>query len=152
MKIEICGAPSKRQIQKRDFPKPILPVLPYRFHYSLHASVNVWLRPLRVLSDRVRFRVLYRAPSDRVLFKVLLTVLSDSILYRFLSPRFLLCRVPSVTSTTWGVLQWFSVLNISVATDVLILPLWCLMQLPDIWASFWKEKKSFILDFRLGSE
>ena len=26
------------------------------------------------------------------------------------------------------------------------------MQLPEIWASFWKEEKGFILDFWLGSQ
>ena len=42
--------------------------------------------------------------------------------------------------------------KISIATDALILSLQYLMQLPEIWTSFWKEKKSFILDFCLGSE
>ena len=157
----------------------MLPILSYRFHYSLHAGVNVWLGPFRVLSDRVLFRVLrdrvlfrvlyrassdrvffrvlsnrvlFRVLSDRVLFRILLRVPSDSVLCNVLSPRFLICRVTSVASITWGVLQWFSVLNISIATDVLILSLRNLIQLSEIWASFWKEKKGFILDFWLGSE
>ena len=58
---------------------------------------------------------------------VLLRVLSDSILFRVLSPRFLACRVPSVA---------FSVLNILIAANVLILSLGNLMQLPEIRASF----------------
>ena len=106
----------------------------------------------RVLSNMVLFRVLVGVLSNRILFWVPLRIFNDSILFRALSPRFLVCRVPSVASTTWGVLQWFSVLNISIATDVLILSLGNLMQLREIWASFWKEKKGFILDFWLGSE
>ena len=103
------------------------PILPYRFHYSLHGGVSVWLGSFRVLSDRVLFRilsktVLFRVLGDRVLFKVL---------FRVLSSRFQVCCVPSVASTTWGVLQ---------------------IQLSEIWATFWKEKKGFILDFWLGSE
>ena len=79
----------------------------------------------RILRDRVLFRVIYRALSDRVIFmvpsnrvlfrflsvrvffRVLLRVLSDSILCRVLSPRFLVCRVPSVASTTWGFCNGF---------------------------------------------
>ena len=121
----------------RVFPQPMLPILTYCFHYSLHGGVNVWLGPFRVLGDRVLFRVLSRS----VLFRVLIRVLSDSVLFRVFSSRFLVCRVPSVASTTWVVLQWFSILNISISTDVLIFSLGNLMQLPEIWASFWKEKK-----------
>ena len=135
----------------------MLLILPYHLHYSLHADASVGLGPFRVLSDRVLFRVLsnrvlFRVLNDRVLFRGLLRVLSDSILCRVLTPRFLVCRLPSVASTTWEVLQWFSLLNISIATDVLILSLGNLMQLPEIWPSFWKEEKDFILDFWLGSE
>ena len=106
------------------------PILPYRFHYSLHGGVSVWLGSFRVLSDRVLFRIL----SKRVLFRVLGDRVLFKVLFRVLSSRFLVCCVPSVASTTWGVLQWFSVLNISIATDVLI------------------RKKGFILEFWLGSE
>ena len=124
------------------------PILPYRFHYSLHGGVSVWLGSFRVLSDRVLFRIL----SKRVLFRVLGDRVLFKVLFRVLSSRFLVCCVPSVASTTWGVLPWFSVLNISIATDVLILYLGNLSQLSEIWATFWKEKKGFILDFWLGSE
>ena len=88
----------------------------------------VWLSLFRMLSNRVLFRVL----SDRVLFKVL----SHSVLFRVLNLRFL----PSVAS--------------AIATDVLVLSLgiFSLIQLTKIWASFWEEKKSFILEFWLGSE
>ena len=107
---------------------------------------------IKALSERVLFRVLFRVFSDWVFFIVLLRVLSVSILSRVLSRPFLVFGVPSVASTTWGVLQWFSILNISVATDVLILSLGNLMQLPEIWASFWNKQKGFILHFWLGSE
>ena len=135
----------------------MLPIVPYRFHYSLHGVVSFWLGPFRVLSERVLFmalsdRVIFRVLSSRVPFRVLLRILADSVLFRVLSPRFLVCRVPSVASTTLGVLQWFSVFNISIATDVLILSLENLMQLREVWAIFWKQEKGFILDFWLGSE
>ena len=78
--------PSKHSTRKWDFPQPILPILPYHFHYSLHGGVNVWLGPFRVLSDWVlRDRVLFRVLSDRVIFRAL----SDRILFRVLSSRVL---------------------------------------------------------------
>ena len=43
-----------------------------------------------------------------------------------------------------------NVLNILIVTDLLILSLGNIMQLPEIWASFWNL--GFILDFWLGSE
>ena len=89
--------------------------------------------PPNLRSFKVIFRVLFRVLSDRVLLRVL----SDSISFRVLRPLFLVCRLPSVAWTTWGVLQWLSSLNILTATDVLILSLGNLMQLPEIWASFW---------------
>ena len=89
--------------------------------------------PPNLRSFKVIFRVLFRVLSDRVLLRVL----SDSISFRVLRPLFLVCRLPSVAWTTWGVLQWLPSLNILTATDVLILSLGNLMQLPEIWASFW---------------
>ena len=108
--------PSKRSTRKRDFPQPMLIILSYRLHYSLHGGANVWLGLFRVLSDRVLLRVLrdrvlfrvlndrvlfralsdrvlFRLLSNRVLFRVLLRVLSDSVLFQILSPLFLVCRV-----------------------------------------------------------
>ena len=55
----------------------------------------------RVLSNMVLFRVLVGVLSNRILFWVPLRIFNDSILFRALSPRFLVCRVPSVASTTW---------------------------------------------------
>ena len=89
-------------------------------------------------------------PSFRIIFRFLFSVLSDRVLFRVLSPRFLVCRVPLVALTTGGVLQWFSVLNILIGTDVLILSMGNSMQLLEIWANFWNM--GFILDFWLGSE
>ena len=60
-----------------------------------------------------------------------------------LSPRFLVSRVPLVASTIFRALQQFSVLKISIGKE---------MQLPENWASSWKEEKSNILDFWLRSD
>ena len=161
------------KLENKNFPQPILLILPCRVHYSLHGGVNVWLGPFSALSDRILFRVLwdrvlfrvlsdrvsYRALIDRVpfrvvsnrflyrvfidwvLFRVFLSVLIDSILFRVLSPRFLVCRVHSCIENMRD-----------FAMRCFVLSLGNLMQLPEIWASFWKEKKDFILDFWLDSE
>ena len=75
----------------------------------------------RVPSDRVLFKVLsnrvpFRVLSDRVLVRVFLSVLSDSILCKVLSPRFLVCRVPSFASTTWGEFAMIFYFKHSIAT------------------------------------
>ena len=75
----------------------------------------------RVPSDRVLFKVLsnrvpFRVLSDRVLVRVFLSVLSDSILCKVLSPRFLVCRVPSFASTTWGGFAMIFYFKHSIAT------------------------------------
>ena len=130
------------KLENETFPNP------YYLYFPIASTIAYMVVSMR--DDRVLFRVL----SDKVLFRVLLRlrVLSDGILFRVLSPSFLACRMPSVASTTWGILQWCSVINISTATDVLILSLVNLMQSPEIWASFWKEEKGFILHFWLGSQ
>ena len=56
-------------------------------------------------------------PSFRIIFRFLFSVLSDRVLFRVLSPRFLVCRVPSVASTTWGVLQCFKHFNSNRSFD-----------------------------------
>ena len=67
------------KLENKNFPQPILLILPCRVHYSLHGGVNVWLGPFSALSDRILFRVLW----DRVLFRVL----SDRVSYRALIDR-----------------------------------------------------------------
>ena len=113
----------------------MLPILPYRYRYSLNGGANVWLGPFKIFSNRVTFRilrdrvlfkvlsdrvlfralsdkvlfrvlsnrVLLRVLSDRILFRVLLRVLTDNVLLSVLIPRFVVCHVPSIESTTWGI-------------------------------------------------
>ena len=150
--------PSKQSTRNETFPNPYYLYFPITSTIAYMVVSMFWLGPFRVLSDSVlRDRVLFRVLSDRILFRVLFRVLSDRVLFRVLSDSALirfsvlvLCCVPSVISTTWGVLQWFSVLNISIATDVLILSLGNLMQLTEIWASFWNEKKRLYPRFLTG--
>ena len=162
------------KLGNKNFPQPILLILPCRVHYSLHGGVNVWLGPFSVLSDRILFRVLW----DRVLFRVLsdrvsYMALIDKVPFRVVSNRFLyrvfidwvLFRVllsvliDSILFRVLTVLVFWYAVYISCIENMRDFAMRCfvlssgnLMQLPEIWASFWKEKKGFILDFWLDSE
>lgn len=128
----------KRNNSKRDFPQPIL------FLISTTSSITPTIAYMVVpMSNRVLYKVLFR-----VLFRVLVivsslgcSVVESSLMFWFngvlskLSPCFAVCHVPSVEPTTSGVFHWFSVLNIKIATNVLILSVGNLMQLPEICIS-----------------
>ena len=128
----------KRNNSKRDFPQPILFLISTTS--SITPTIAYMVVPMsnRVLY-RVLFRVLFRVLSDSSLFRVhsswvLLNVLIQWVLSKF-SPCFAVCHVSSVVPTTSGVFHWFSVLNIKITTDVLILSVGNLMQLPEICIS-----------------
>ena len=128
----------KRYNSKRDFPQPILFLISTTS--SITPTIAYMVVPMsnRVLY-RVLFRVLFRVLSDSSLFRVhsswvLLNVLIQWVLSKF-SPCFAVCHVSSVVPTTSGVFHWFSVLNIKITTDVLILSVGNLMQLPEICIS-----------------
>ena len=128
----------KRYNSKRDFPQPILFL--HSTTSSITPTITYMVVPMsnRVLY-RVLFRVLFRVLSDSFLFRVLsswvlLNVLIQWVLSKF-SPCFAVCHVPSVEPTMSGVFHLFSVLNIKIATDVLIFSVGNSMQLPEIYIS-----------------